>query len=85
MWLAAFGSSCFKITDQKGIAVGADIIDAEPTLNKMCAQEGTRLATFKTSAEKIALLAWAFSSEYTPTSADISVRCVYVCYIIKTL
>ena len=69
-WLAAAGSSCFKITDQKGIPItaasGSSInVDAEPTANKMCAQEGTRLASIKSEAEKNAILEWAFSSEQT--------------------
>ena len=64
------GPSCFKITDQKGIQVGSTTVDAEPTFNKMCAQEGTRLATLKTSEEKTALLNWAFGPEKT---SDISV------------
>ena len=64
------GSSCFKITDQKGIEVAGKTVDAEPTFNKMCAQDGTRLATLKTSEEKTALLNWAFSPEKTN---DISV------------
>ena len=59
------GPSCFKITDQKGIQVDSKTVDAEPTFNKMCAQEGTRLATLKTAEEKTALLDWAFGSEKT--------------------
>ena len=31
----------------------------------MCAQEGTRLASIKSEAEKNAILDWAFSSEQT--------------------
>ena len=67
-WIAALGSSCFKITNQKGIQVNSHKVDAEPTFNKICSQEGTRLASFKTANEKTALLDWAFSSENTKNS-----------------
>ena len=66
------GSSCFKITNQKGIQVGSKKVDAEPTLNKMCLQEGTRLASMESSEEKTALLDWAFAPDKTN---DISVGC----------
>ena len=64
-WIAALGSSCFKVTDQKGIRVGSEMVNAEPTFNKMCAQDGTRLASVKTLEEKTALWDWAFGKEYT--------------------
>ena len=64
-WIAALGSSCFKITDQKGIQVGSDMVNAEPISNKMCAQEGTRLASVRTLEEKTGLLNWAFGAEQT--------------------
>ena len=34
-------------------------------MNKICAQEGTRLASFKTVEERDAILEWAFSPEQT--------------------
>ena len=64
-WIASIGSSCFKITELKGSRVGSQTVNAEPSFHKACAQEGTRLASIKTSAEKTALLEWAFGSEFT--------------------
>ena len=64
-WIASIGSSCFKITEIKGSRVGSQTVNAEPSFHKACAQEGTRLASIKTSAEKTALLEWAFGSEFT--------------------
>ena len=51
-------------------------MDAEPTANKVCAQEGTRLVSFRTPEEKTSLLAWAFGPEHIPTQlqADKDVR-----------
>ena len=66
------GSSCFKITNQKGIQVGSKRVDAEPTINKMCLQERTRLASVESSEEKEALLNWAFAPDKTN---DINVGC----------
>ena len=71
-WLAAAGSSCFKITAQKGIPVPLSTpitVDAEPTMNKMCAQDGTRLAAMKSDEQENAILGWAFSSEQTNDAA----------------
>ena len=55
-----------------------DTVDAEPTANKMCAQEGTRLASIRTESEKTALLSWAFGPEYTPTQFHKNVRYTYL-------
>ena len=64
-WIASIGSSCFKITELKGSRVGSQTVNAEPSFHKACAQEGTRLASVKTSAAKTALFEWAFGSEFT--------------------
>ena len=64
-WIAATGSSCFKITELMGSRVGNQTVNAEPSFHKACAQEGTRLASIKTLAEKTALFEWAFGSEFT--------------------
>ena len=64
-WLPSFGSSCFKITEMKGITFGTTTVNAEPTFNKICAQDGTRLASIKSSGEQTALLEWAFGTHVT--------------------
>ena len=74
-WIASIGSSCFKITELKGSRVGSQTVNAEPSFHKACAQEGTRLASIKTSEEKTALLEWAFGSEFTN---DKNVRMIHV-------
>ena len=64
-WLATIASSCFKITELSGNEVGSNIYSAEPSFNKRCSQDGTRLASTTTLEEKTALLNWAFGSEFT--------------------
>ena len=78
-WLAAAGSSCYKITNQKGIPIPLStpiIVDAEPTMNKMCAQDGTRLAVSKSPEEQSAIFEWAFSSEQTDDKTVSKYHCL---------
>ena len=68
--LPQLGKSCFKVTSQKGVQAGAIVVDAKPSMQKMCAQDSTRLASFTTAAEMAILLQWAFGPEFTPTASD---------------
>ena len=69
-WLPEFGASCFKVTYQGGTSVASQIVDAEPTMTKICAQEGARLASVKTAAQLSALKRWAFGPDFTPTTTE---------------
>ena len=77
-WIASIVSSCFKITELKGSRVGSQTVNAEPSFHKACAQEGTRLASIKTSAEKTALFEWAFGSEFTNDKNVRILSCVHL-------
>ena len=62
-WLPKTGTSCFKVTDMPGTSLrnGKDTKDLtwdEPTMNKYCAAEGTRLASFYTDNEFEAMMEW---------------------------
>jgi len=73
-WLSQFDSSCFKITSTGPYQPAEIKYSSVWTSEAMCAEEGTRLAVFRTLEQGLALKNWLNTIEpwSTETNADFS-------------